>query len=1560
MVDFSDLLGTILSSYVEEKKPQKSGINKPSTIKQVFMEGAVDALHYGVHKATGINTAGAHRFVKKTYTTAQKRAAAKTASQTAPKKKTVKPEAIVDSIPYSGPGVRRTERKAGPTTLGRKEKDYFPWDDTLDGIDGSPQVSDELPVADPISPPVKPPTPPPTPASVQRIPAQIITDAISAFVLNFGTKKQEATKIVTATATTLPPNTTFAELVNASLATSRRGYALPTAPQPSVETSPVTPSVAPISAPVHSQSVTNLAPAPHQSEVNLAPAGPQSETSIVPTIKAGTKEAAGINPPRQVATSTTVKSSDVIGTINSSTKSIVGSVANLSKAVERHFTSLSSAVDDDVDATKKSNEFLEGISEAVAESKYDSSGGIEKEKAVHENNIAPGSLQKPEKKAKNGGGIISFGEEILEYLGGKALLSKFAPALTGLISGVAGVTKELLVLGGGLTAVSAAFSAAVLAGNFLKDKFNHLFDSVMGTGPPGAAKTPEDVKTVEADKTKRLDELKSKQTGIVTKHLPDMLTGAGDLKKEIQKDDENLQNYKKEHQNSEISEPSTLELPKSEAPPAVPGVSAPPEKSYVPDFLTFNEELKRNPEQHGRYPNLTKYVPTVEDLPVVGSYFGDKGKAKTPTTETQQAKPSSSAAPEPEGWGSYIWHELGIGSAHAAEERPHVTPQNTLANSQNYDIINHGGTLGEKIDGTINTGLGKISQVGGRFTSGPPDSGGHAHGTSHQLGPPQSDQTKFPYDDFAARTKTLREKIVGPTERPPPTPILRPLLGNAYENYREGIEGHSVLAPFFGATNVIKKSPAYDTIWDSIFKSRGISPTQLLRTPFAENDRGSSSFSNRLMDGGSGSGQSSKETSPASSSSIRGLSRSSLGKDSFTSISDSQILQEAKDLKLPAPQQLRADHVNEWNSVHMKWLKKNKGATSPKGKSFSNNASKSPTFSQNEPLPTLSPEGAVSQAIAGGNVRGMPSGGSAEPADGFGGESGARQRGRFTSGSTGSGSRGVFSSHEGDSPTSSSPRTGETPGSRASSSTPAKGALAKNQQEAYEAARADGLSESSAKILVANMSGESLRDPKSDHWDRSHMSQGIVQWDPTRSAAIAKQFGKEPKDMTVAEQTKASIWEMKTNPAYKGAYETLTNEKLSNQERMYGVVHGYERPQDSNTATSQRMGHLSNLNVHEHQDADPKITGHEGSSGGGGASGSFEPGAALPSSDYHVNPDIMGKPNYMKGEGFDPQKDLTKFTTKGGVTISAHKDAAPHMEGFLNDIEAAGAPVTQKGTAAYNDRTTASGGESQHAHGNAIDVESRGRNVYNPAMQKWVAGHQDELHAAELKWDMISGRNFHGGGSDESHWEWGGQEMPSEKNPREFGTAKPEATPLSPPTAENVATAGIPSDEPISAAAPKAAVADAIAGRSSPTATSSDSITPSLGEQDKTQDAAQDSGAPQDSLTPSMAEQDKAQDAAQDKEASLAPGGTDRSMMQATTPTATAQSTPPLTGAGHELSAASSEKEAGAAANERSVTVNNSNQQNPAPASGGRDPSASKPSESDVNATQSFSAYYYG
>lgn len=148
----------------------------------------------------------------------------------------------------------------------------------------------------------------------------------------------------------------------------------------------------------------------------------------------------------------------------------------------------------------------------------------------------------------------------------------------------------------------------------------------------------------------------------------------------------------------------------------------------------------------------------------------------------------------------------------------------------------------------------------------------------------------------------------------------------------------------------------------------------------------------------------------------------------------------------------------------------------------------------------------------------------------------------------------------------------------------ARGTLAKNQQEAYQAARAEGLSDAAARALVANMSGEALGNPGSYNRDTNsrgqfvHMASGIVQWDPSRSAAIKRQFGKMPHEMSVADQTRAAIWEMKNNKRFAKTWGAL-NGGGSAESMVDTLVRNYEAPAFPDRDVQRRIGHLRGLKV---------------------------------------------------------------------------------------------------------------------------------------------------------------------------------------------------------------------------------------------------------------------------------------------------------------------------------------------------------------------------------------------
>lgn len=147
--------------------------------------------------------------------------------------------------------------------------------------------------------------------------------------------------------------------------------------------------------------------------------------------------------------------------------------------------------------------------------------------------------------------------------------------------------------------------------------------------------------------------------------------------------------------------------------------------------------------------------------------------------------------------------------------------------------------------------------------------------------------------------------------------------------------------------------------------------------------------------------------------------------------------------------------------------------------------------------------------------------------------------------------------------------------------------LKRNQQEAYNTLRTEGLTDKAAKILVANLSGESLENPADVHSDpsqrnRQQKAHGIASWDDFRSRRIENRFGSTPDKLSVTEQTKALVWEMKNH--YKKAWSDLNNEELPESDRMYSVIKNFESPMDPVGQTNKRFAMYKNLDVGEGTD----------------------------------------------------------------------------------------------------------------------------------------------------------------------------------------------------------------------------------------------------------------------------------------------------------------------------------------------------------------------------------------
>lgn len=116
-------------------------------------------------------------------------------------------------------------------------------------------------------------------------------------------------------------------------------------------------------------------------------------------------------------------------------------------------------------------------------------------------------------------------------------------------------------------------------------------------------------------------------------------------------------------------------------------------------------------------------------------------------------------------------------------------------------------------------------------------------------------------------------------------------------------------------------------------------------------------------------------------------------------------------------------------------------------------------------------------------------------------------------------------------------------------------------------------------------------------------------------------------------------------------------------------------------------------------------------------------------------------------------EELVTVTTSNGVKMTVAKSAAPSLLGFINAIEAAGAPV--KGIGGYNARKIAGTDVwSEHAKGRALDIDQSGRNVVSMEFARWAREHPQELREALARYGIKSGADF--SNPDFGHFEWTG------------------------------------------------------------------------------------------------------------------------------------------------------------------------------------------------------------
>lgn len=126
--------------------------------------------------------------------------------------------------------------------------------------------------------------------------------------------------------------------------------------------------------------------------------------------------------------------------------------------------------------------------------------------------------------------------------------------------------------------------------------------------------------------------------------------------------------------------------------------------------------------------------------------------------------------------------------------------------------------------------------------------------------------------------------------------------------------------------------------------------------------------------------------------------------------------------------------------------------------------------------------------------------------------------------------------------------------------------------------------------------------------------------------------------------------------------------------------------------------------------------------------------------------------NFMRGQFGPPGSNLTTIETPYGK-ITVNRASADAFGGFIGDLHKAGAPIKSIGSYALRN-IAGSGTLSQHAYGNALDLDQSSRNVIRRELREWIERNPDKWRAAVAKWGMVNGGDWRS--PDWGHVEWNG------------------------------------------------------------------------------------------------------------------------------------------------------------------------------------------------------------
>jgi hypothetical protein len=145
---------------------------------------------------------------------------------------------------------------------------------------------------------------------------------------------------------------------------------------------------------------------------------------------------------------------------------------------------------------------------------------------------------------------------------------------------------------------------------------------------------------------------------------------------------------------------------------------------------------------------------------------------------------------------------------------------------------------------------------------------------------------------------------------------------------------------------------------------------------------------------------------------------------------------------------------------------------------------------------------------------------------------------------------------------------------------------------------------------------------------------------------------------------------------------------------------------------------------------------------------------------------IRGGANFMQGQYGGPGQNQTTITTASGKKLTVNAAAAESFKGFVDELEASGYKINSLG--GYNLRQKRGGGGwSQHAYGNAIDINP----AKNPMTGKLITDMPGNIRDMAAKYGLSWGGDWKST-KDAMHFEWMGKK-PWLDNPAGVGGKVP-------------------------------------------------------------------------------------------------------------------------------------------------------------------------------------------